>query len=57
MSKKSYVFCPGFSDGYDTDIQLEDINEVLEYVMKNDVEYFAILDALSLEYYGSIEVH
>ncbi len=37
-----YVFCPGFSDGYDTDIQLE--------VLNNDVEYFAILDALSLEY-------
>ena len=49
-----YVFCPGFSDGYDTDIQLEDMHE---YVLNNDVEYFAILDALSLEYYGSIEVH
>ena len=57
MTKTSYVFCPGFSDGYDTDIQLEDMHEVLEYVTHNDVEYFAILDALSLEYYGKIEVH
>lgn len=57
MSKKRYVFCPGFSDGYDTEIQLEDMHEVLEYAMVNYVEYFAILDAISLEYYCSIELH
>ena len=57
MSGKRYVFCPGFADGYDTDIQLDDMKEVVEYAFTYEVEYFAILDACSLEYYGKIEVH
>ena len=57
MSGRKYVFCPGFSDGYDTDIQLDDMKDVVEYAFTYEVEYFAILDACSLEYYGKIEVH
>ena len=52
-----YVFCPGYSEGYDTSVKLEDFNDVLEYIRNNEVEYFAVLEENTLEYCYEIEVH
>lgn len=50
---KKYVFCP-FEDNihYNTDIQYNNIEDITDYTCN-----YAVLDALSLEYYFSIEFH
>ncbi len=50
------ILCPMIDNTYDTDIQLE-MNELLPYYKQTGTTDFALLDALSLEYYGTIELH
>ena len=47
-----YVYCPFDKDEkyYDADIQYNSIEEITDFTIK-----YAVLDALSLEYYFSIE--
>lgn len=50
---KKYVYCPFIdSNYYDTDIQYSSIEEITDLSCD-----YAVLDALSLEYYFNIEFH
>lgn len=49
---KKYVFSPIFYDGYDTEILYDTIEDITDFTHD-----YAVLDALSLEYYFSIEFH
>ncbi len=50
---KKYIYCP-FIDNcyYDVDIQYNSIEQITDYTIN-----YAVLDALSLEYYFTIEIH
>lgn len=50
---KKYVYCP-FVDAvcYDSDIQYDRIEDIKDFSVR-----YAVLDALSLEYYFSVEFH
>lgn len=52
--KKTYVYCPFDSEFafYDTEIQYDRIEDIADFTVN-----YAVLDALSLEYYFSIEFH
>lgn len=50
---KKYIYCP-FIDNiyYDTDIIYDEIEQINDFSIR-----YAVLDALSMEYYFSIEFH
>lgn len=50
--KRKYVFCVIAGNMYDTDNAFEDVELAIELSLKG--YEVAVLDALSLEYYGSI---
>lgn len=50
---KKYIYCPFIDDiYYDTDTQYNSLEYITDYSVK-----YAVLDALSLEYYFSVEMH
>lgn len=51
---KKYVYCPFDSESlyYDTEIQFSNVEEITDFSVN-----YAVLDALSLEYYFTIEFH
>ncbi len=50
------ILSPIKENVYDPEIQLE-MEDLLPYYRSNGCTDFALLDALSLEYYGKIELH
>ena len=54
---RRYVLCP-FNDAgeYDTDIQFDELNDIVKYSIICDAERYALLDAFSLEWYGDIYI-
>lgn len=52
MGRKSFVYCPIINGYYDTDTQYDRIEDIDNYMVD-----YAVLDALSLEYYFTISIH
>ena len=53
---RKYVYCPMSGNAYDTEIQFDTMQEALNYSEVFAIDAFAVLDALSLEYYYTLEI-
>lgn len=56
LKMRKYVYCPVFDGCYDINDCVDDISSLIDMCLDTSIDEIAILDALSLEYCGCLQI-